>query len=550
MKNILLVEPSYKNKYPPLGLMKISSYHKNKGDKVVFVKGLSKEIAENVWDRVYITTLFTFYFDITVKTIRFYKKCVQNIKHIYAGGILASLMSEELKEETGIENIITGLLDNSAKIGYTDNVNIDCLTPDYDILEDIDYKYPAGDNYFAYTTRGCPNKCSFCSVSRLEPEFKTTNHIYEHIMDINKKYGAKRNLLLLDNNILNSPDLKEIIKDIKKAGFIHKPNFIDPLKYDIIFQRIKNNHYSEKDISKLVYILEEFKAKIKSKDILRIFETSLKEIKQSENKINKILDTYSVFIPIFNKYRSKNLKKRFVDFNQGIDARLLTDEKMKILSKIPINPLRIAFDDINRAELYKKAVRIANKYGVKEISNYMLYNYNDKPEDLWHRLKINAELREELGVNIFSFPMKYSPVNKTNREFYGTYWNKKYLRAIQCVLLVKKGIVSTVKGFFEKAFGKTSEEYFELLMMPEDFIIYRSFFEKNGLTEKWKNLYSSLTEEEKNLLLEAIKYNKVITEGLTIDNEKIHNILPYYQMKYDKIKYGSGKIDNQICFNF
>jgi radical SAM superfamily enzyme YgiQ (UPF0313 family) len=236
MKNILLVEPSYKNKYPPLGLMKISSYHKNKGDKVVFVKGLSKEIAENVWDRVYITTLFTFYFDITVKTIRFYKKCVENIKHIYAGGILASLMSEELKEETGIENIITGLLDNSAKIGYTDNVNIDCLTPDYDILEDIDYKYPAGDNYFAYTTRGCPNKCSFCSVSRLEPEFKTTNHIYEHIMDINKKYGAKRNLLLLDNNILNSPDLKEIIKDIKKAGFIHKPNFIDPLKYDIIFK--------------------------------------------------------------------------------------------------------------------------------------------------------------------------------------------------------------------------------------------------------------------------------------------------------------------------
>lgn len=37
-RNILLVEPNYKNKYPPMGLMKISSYYKQLGDNVTFFK--------------------------------------------------------------------------------------------------------------------------------------------------------------------------------------------------------------------------------------------------------------------------------------------------------------------------------------------------------------------------------------------------------------------------------------------------------------------------------------------------------------------------------
>src|ERR1700716_2483291 len=62
-KRILLLEPGYKNKYPPLGLMKIAQYHgpQGKNDKVRFIKGEDRTVLSTAWDRVYVTTLLCYY---------------------------------------------------------------------------------------------------------------------------------------------------------------------------------------------------------------------------------------------------------------------------------------------------------------------------------------------------------------------------------------------------------------------------------------------------------------------------------------------------------
>jgi len=62
------------------------------------------------WDRVYITTLFTFYWKITVRAIKEAKGLVKNIEELKVGGVLASLLAKEVELETGIKTM-TGLLD-------------------------------------------------------------------------------------------------------------------------------------------------------------------------------------------------------------------------------------------------------------------------------------------------------------------------------------------------------------------------------------------------------------------------------------------------------
>lgn len=222
---ILLVEADYKNKYPPLGLMKISAYHKEIGDEVIFVKGKSKELKSQKWDRIYVTTLFTFYWEKTVDTIKYYYNSVNNPNNLHVGGIMATLLEQDLRDEQGIQGITirTGLLNHPKTLG-NETVPVDLMTPDYSIIDKesnkyLNYEYEVQNAYIASTTKGCIRRCKFCAVSTLEPTYCEYINIKDQIEEVNRLYGEKRNLMLMDNNILASPQLEQIVNDLVELGF-------------------------------------------------------------------------------------------------------------------------------------------------------------------------------------------------------------------------------------------------------------------------------------------------------------------------------------------
>ena len=542
---VLLVEPNYKNKYPPMGLMKISTYHKMLGDEVRFVKGVDPNVDAAVWDRIYITTLFTFDFSISVETILHYMRLVDDVSSLYVGGIMASLMPENIVEATGIErsHILTGLFTDTSVVGDNNDINVDQLPLDYDILEDVNYKYPAGDNYFAYTTRGCPNHCSFCAVPILEPNFHVTNNIVEQIRVIDQKYGPKQHLLLLDNNVLNTPNLESLVDDLCAAGFGRGAKYVDPGTYNIVMMRYHNGDRAEFLDKKMIAYLDKFKKRIKSPEKLDTFLQIVIGAEEAADYAGYMLEHEDELSPIVEKYRSKTPKARYLDFNQGVDGRKINDDNMTQLARLAIKPLRIAFDDIKLKDTYCAAVRTAHRHGIKEISNYILFNYKDKPEDLYERLKINIELNRELGIQIFSFPMKYSPINRTDRSYIGVNWTKKSIRAISAILQVTKGVVAAGSDFFYKAFGNTLEEYFELLAMPRELIMFRHHFEENGTTAAWKKQYQAMSDEQKKELMEFTSHT-VAELKQTPCPEQLQEILPYYLIKYNgkKDQLGDGAV--------
>lgn len=477
-KNILLIEPGYKNKYPPLGLMKIAQYHGplGKNDRVRFIKGEDRSVLTESWDRVYVTTLFSFEWRRIATSIDFAIQAAGGFaSKVFVGGIAASLMHERFLAQPQWQGVrfIKGLLDKSpatslqlddfAEELYSDDTlgkPIEDYVPDYGILDQVGYIYPVRDAYFAYATRGCIRKCTFCGVPKLEGGLRDMESISAIVRSIEDIYGPKKDLILMDNNVVASARFKEIIAEIRDLGFT----------------------------------------------------------------------------PGAKLQRGRVSLLRRVDFNQGVDARILCKDPMFLreLSSICIKPLRIAFDHLGVKKPYEQAIRHARDAGLVELSNYMLYNFHDTPADLFERMRLNVSLNEELGIRIFSFPMRFQPTDLPNRSHIGEGWNRYYLRSMQIVLQATHGIVSGSPHFFKRAFGDTYTDFEDILIRPQHYIFNREWYEHLGGRNEFEDYKSQLGRLTAAQRLELVsQLSSVDPRGFrdlakSCDDKRVSKLLHFY----------------------
>ena len=210
-------------------------------------------------------------------------------------------------------------------------------------------------------------------------------------------------------------------------------------------------------------------------------------------------------------------------------------------------------------------MRLCAKYGITELSNYVLYNsedfggkgekYNaDTPKDLYDRMRFTLDLKDEINeklpiekkVAAFSFPMRYIPLSAHERGYVGSQWNAKFLRAVQCMLIPTQGKGVGSRSFFEADFGKDADEFVKFLSMPDKLIAARGKFSekvrgKHNETEEdleqrkvlweknqrklneWNSLYALMKEDEIDSFVSLIGDNEYFPEkvlGITSDLQK------------------------------
>lgn len=147
--------------FPNLALMKLATYHKQRGDEVEWAFPLLP------YDRVYMAKVFTF----TQDDITAYQA-----DDIVRGGTGYDLQS---KLPADVEN---------------------CY-PDYSI-------YGITDTAYGYLTRGCPRGCRFCIVA--EKEGKQS----KKVANLENFWRGQKYIKLLDPNLLACPDWKELMQQL------------------------------------------------------------------------------------------------------------------------------------------------------------------------------------------------------------------------------------------------------------------------------------------------------------------------------------------------
>ena len=125
--------------------------------------------------------------------------------------------------------------------------------------------------------------------------------------------------------------------------------------------------------------------------------------------------------------RNKKGQRYLVDFNQGLDARLVTPEIASALRRLRMRCVRLAYDYYTVRNSVAKAIAALIEAGFRgrDIVVYTLYGWNDSPEDFFQRIRDMAQW----GVSIY--PMRYQPTDALEKNaFIPERWSREELEMV------------------------------------------------------------------------------------------------------------------------
>ena len=264
--------------FPNIPLMKISAWHKERGDSVEWYSPL----ASGHCDRVYMSKVFSFTKDYE------YEPDADEVIKGGSGYCISLVDGKEIFDKEKDKELPP---------------EIEHIYPDYSIYPEL-----TKDTAYGFLTRGCPRGCDFCHVAAKEGKRSC------HVADLSEFWRGQKNIVLCDPNILACKDKKRLLEQLAES-------------------------------------------------------------------------------------------KATVDFNQGLDIRMMTDEDIEIIKCIKLKRVHVAFDRWQDKDIIEPRLRMLHEAMPSlrnhRISVYILVNFDTTLEQDFYRIN----LCRELGMQ--PYPMIY-----------------------------------------------------------------------------------------------------------------------------------------------
>lgn len=176
-----LIDVDGKN-FPNLALMKISSWHKGRGDSVEWYDPLFG----GHFDKVYASKVFSFTPDID------YYIDADEVEKGGTGYCISLVNGKEVYDQSKNKNL---------------PYEIEHSYPDYSLYPDL-----TKGTAYGFLSRGCPRGCDFCIVEKKE------GRCSRKVADLSEFWNGQKNIVLCDPNILACRDWRDLLQQLIDSG--------------------------------------------------------------------------------------------------------------------------------------------------------------------------------------------------------------------------------------------------------------------------------------------------------------------------------------------